>query len=266
MDTLILKNDEDAPDGAVAPAASCSGSLDLRLADCMDVMATFADGHFDLAIVDPPYGIGESGGSNNSRGTKNAPATQFVEKGWDRTTPPLEYFAELRRVSRHQIIWGANHMMEKIMRGSPSWIIWDKDNIGNDFADAELAYTSHDKAARIFRFRWNGMLQGDMKNKEARIHPTQKPVALYRWLLANYAKPGQRILDTHLGSGSHAIAAHYAGVHLVACEIDADYYEAAKARITRETAQVELFSPLNAEVSRGDGSASLNPNKTSNEH
>jgi site-specific DNA-methyltransferase (adenine-specific) len=211
----------------------------------MDVMKTFPDGHFDLAVVDPPYGIGESGGANNSRGTKNAPATQFVDKGWDKSTPPIEYFDELRRVSKNQIIWGANHMMEKIMRGSPSWIIWDKDNIGNDFADAELAYTSHAKAARIFKFRWNGMLQGDMKNKETRIHPTQKPVALYKWLLANYATPGMKVLDTHLGSGSVAIAAHYAGMHLTACEIDADYYEAAKARISRETSQTELFIPHN---------------------
>jgi site-specific DNA-methyltransferase (adenine-specific) len=211
--------------------------LDLRLGDCMDLMREYPDGHFDLAIVDPPYGIGESGGSNNSRGTKNAPATQFVEKGWDKSTPPVEYFDELRRVSKHQIIWGANHMMEKIMRGSPSWIVWDKVNIGNDFADAELAYTSHKKACRIFKFMWNGMLQGDMKNKETRIHPTQKPRKLYEWLLANYAKPGDRILDTHLGSGSIAIACHYRQHHLTACEIDPDYYAAALARIERETAQ-----------------------------
>ena len=115
--------------------------------------------------------------------------------------------------------------------------MWDKQNGDNGYADAELAYTSHDKAARVFRFRWAGMLQGDMANKEERIHPTQKPVALYRWLLANYAKPGQRILDTHLGSGSHAIAAHYAGIHLTACEIDADYFAAVQERIARETMQ-----------------------------
>jgi site-specific DNA-methyltransferase (adenine-specific) len=164
----------------------------------MDVMQEFPDSHFDLAIVDPPYGIGEDGKKNHSRG-KAAKPTFYTPKAWDRQTPPVEYFEELRRVSKHQIIWGANHMMEKIMRGSPSWIIWDKENGENDFADAELAYTSHDKAARMFRFRWAGMLQGDMANKETRIHPTQKPVALYKWILANYAKPGQRILETHLG-------------------------------------------------------------------
>jgi len=215
--------------------------LDLRLADCMDMMRTFPDGHFDLAIVDPPYGIGEDGGKNHSRG-KAANPTLYTPKTWDRQTPPVEYFEELRRVAKHQIIWGANHMMEKIMRGSPSWIIWDKENGENDFADAELAYTSHDKAARVFRFRWAGMLQGDMANKETRIHPTQKPVALYKWLLAKYAAPGMRILDTHLGSGSIAIACHYAGIHLTACEIDADYYAAAVARIERETRQLSLFT------------------------
>ena len=224
------------------------GSLDLRLADCMDVMAGFPDGYFDLAIVDPPYGIGaaENKRGGQQYGKATAPSKSYGAKMWDSGTPPVEYFEELRRVSKHQIIWGANHMMEKIMRGSPSWIVWDKQNGNNRYADAELAYTSHDKAARVFRFRWAGMLQGDMANKEDRIHPTQKPVTLYRWLLSNYAKPGQRVLDTHLGSGSHAIAAHYAGIHLTACEIDPDYFHAATARIKRETAQTELFPPMGA--------------------
>jgi site-specific DNA-methyltransferase (adenine-specific) len=219
----------------------CSRFLDLRLADCMDVMRESPDNHWDLAIIDPPYGIGEDGAKNHSRG-KAAPPTMYAAKSWDRETPPVEFFDELRRVSKNQIIWGANHFMEKVMRGSPSWIIWDKENGENDFADAELAYTSHKKAARIFKFRWAGMLQGDMKNKEKRIHPTQKPVALYNWILANYAKPGMRILDTHLGSGSIAIACHYAGQHLTACEIDPDYYAAAVERIERETAQMDFFS------------------------
>lgn len=215
--------------------------LDLRLGDCMDLMRDTPDGFFDLAIVDPPYGIGEDGKKNHSRG-KAANPTLYTPKTWDRQTPPVEYFDELRRVSAHQIIWGANHMMEKIMRGSPSWIVWDKENSG-DFADAELAYTSHDRAAKIFKFRWNGMLQGDMANKETRIHPTQKPVALYKWLLTNYAQPGQRILDTHLGSGSIAIACHYFGAHLTATEIDPDYFAAAVDRVQRETQQIELFPP-----------------------
>lgn len=218
--------------------------LDLRNMDCMDLMATFPDGHFDLAIVDPPYGIGaaEDKRGGQQHGKAAAPSKSYGAKMWDSGTPPVEYFDELRRVSKHQIIWGANHMMEKIMRGSPSWVIWDKQNGDNGYADAELAYTSHDKAARVFRFRWAGMLQGDMANKEERIHPTQKPVALYKWLLAKYAAPGMRILDTHLGSGSIAIACHYFGAYLTATEIDEEYFNDACKRIERETRQLDFFS------------------------
>ena len=212
--------------------------LDLRLADCMEVMRAAPDNHWDLAIVDPPYGIGESGGKSASRNRFNA--LVYEKKNWDKVSPQEEYFSELFRVSKDQIIWGANHFMEKVMRGSPSWIVWDKENGSCDFADAELAYTSHKSACRVFRFRWAGMLQGDMKNKESRIHPTQKPVKLYDWILANYAKEGDTILDTHMGSGSIAIACHYAGHHLTACEIDEDYYKSACERIERETRQTTL--------------------------
>jgi site-specific DNA-methyltransferase (adenine-specific) len=156
--------------------------------------------------------------------------------------PTVGYFDELFRVSKHQIIWGANHMMDRICKASPSWIIWDKVNYGNDFADAELAFSSHKKAVRIFRYQWNGMLQGDMKNKEKRIHPTQKPVALYNWLLQNYAKPGDKILDTHMGSGSIAIACHYRNHHLTACELDADYFRDACARIEKQTRQIDFIT------------------------
>jgi len=221
--------------------------LDIRCMDCMELMAQYPDKHFGIAIVDPPYGIGEDGKKNHSRSSKAA-AQEYTPKAWDRQTPPAEYFEELRRVSKDQIIWGANHFMEKVMRGSPSWIIWDKENGENDFADAELAYTSHKKAARIFRFRWAGMLQGDMKNKEKRIHPTQKPVALYSWILSNYAKPGDTILDTHMGSGSIAIACHYAGHHLTACELDEEYFDAACERITNATRQTTLDFTLNRTI------------------
>lgn len=214
--------------------------LDLRLGDCMDLMRDTPDGFYDLAIVDPPYGIGEDGRNNASR-SKCAVAKDYKGfHGGDKEPPPLAYFDELRRVSRHHIIWGANHFMDRVMRGSPAWIVWDKENGTSDFADAELAYSSFSTACRVFRFRWAGMLQGDMANKESRIHPTQKPVALYKWLLANYARPGQRILDTHLGSGSIAIACHYFGAHLTATEIDPDYFAAAVERIQRETQQIEL--------------------------
>ncbi len=204
-------------------------------------MREFPDGHFDLAIVDPPYGIGEDGAKNHSRGGLCAP-TLYAAKSWDRSPPPVEYFLELRRVSRHQIVWGANHFIDRIPIASPCWIVWDKLNGENDFADCELAWSNFPTAVRRLAFRWAGMLQGNMAEKETRIHPTQKPVALYRWLLERYAKPGQRILDTHLGSGSHAIACHYFGAHLTASEIDRDYFNSALERIERETAQQTLFA------------------------
>tara|TARA_R110002020_G_scaffold279104_1_gene494477 strand:+ start:514 stop:1128 length:615 start_codon:yes stop_codon:yes gene_type:complete len=204
----------------------------------MEYMRGLEDNAFELAIVDPPYGIGESGG-NESR---NRVATNnYKKKEWDSVAPCAEYFKELRRISKNQIIWGANHFMQNIGLGSPCWVVWDKDNGASDFADCELAYSSFKTAVRKFKFTWAGMLQGDMKNKEYRIHPTQKPVKLYEWLLSNYAKPGDRIIDTHLGSGSHAIAAHYGGFDFVGCELDKDYYEAAKKRIESETSQLDMF-------------------------
>lgn len=223
--------------------------LDLRLMDCMELMRGYPDKHFELAIVDPPYNqtFGKTFDYATGRNAENhksrlAGISNVKVSGAMNSVPPVEYFEELQRVSKHQIIWGANHMMKKINRDSPSWIIWDKQNGENGYADAELAFTSHDKAARLFRYRWSGMLQGDMANKEARIHPTQKPVALYRWLLANYAKAGDKILDTHLGSMSHAIAAHYAGLHLTGCELDPDYFTAGINRVKRETAQMDMFA------------------------
>lgn len=216
--------------------------LDLRCCDNMDLMAQYPDKHFDLAVVDPPYGIGEDGLKNHSRGDKLFPPTKFTPKNWDNDSPKVLYFNELKRVSKNQIIWGANHFIEKIKdANSSSWIVWDKENGDNDFADCELAWTSHKSAVRKYKFRWSGMLQGDMKNKEKRIHPTQKPVKLYDWIFQNYANDGDKILDTHLGSGSIAIASHYAGLHLTACEIDVDYFKESVSRIKRETAQQSLF-------------------------
>jgi site-specific DNA-methyltransferase (adenine-specific) len=203
--------------------------LDLRLGDCMDLMRYTPDGFFDLAIVDPPYGIGEDGGKCRTRGSKR---TNGEAKGWDKEPPPMEYFVELRRVAKHQIIWGGNYFADKLP-ASRCWIYWQKD-MGGDFADGELAWTSFDRVLKQFRKR---------SETHGRIHPTQKPVKLYAWLLANYAKPGQRILDTHLGSGSHAIACHYFGAHLTATEIDTDYFAASCERIERETRQIEMFTP-----------------------
>jgi site-specific DNA-methyltransferase (adenine-specific) len=157
----------------------------------------------------------------------------------DSRIPEQKYFMELMRVTVNQIIFGGNYFI-KHLNNTSCFIVWDKDNSGY-FADAELAWTSFKTATRIFKYRWNGMLQENMKNKENRIHPTQKPVALYDWLLRNYAKQGQRILDTHLGSASSAIAAHYFGCDFVGTEIDVDYFNAAKERFDRETRQVAMF-------------------------
>ena len=211
--------------------------------DCMEAMAAMPDKAFDLAIVDPPYGIGESGATNHTRGLLAVSRDYKPFAGADMEAPPAEYFRELRRVSRNQIVWGANHFIERFGSDSPCWIVWDKDNGATDFADCELAWTSFQSAVRRLRFRWQGMLQQDMANKEDRIHPTQKPVALYKWLLQNYAKPGDRILDTHLGSGSSRIAAYDLGFDFVGYELDKDYFEAQELRFARHIAQPKLFSP-----------------------
>jgi len=217
-------------------------SVEILNMDCMEYMKTLPDNAFDLAIVDPPYGIGESGKTNKSRG-KLATAKDYKSfHGDDLTAPDKEYFIQLKRVSKNQIIWGANHFINNIPDNStPCWVVWDKLNGESDFADCELAYTSFKTAVRRFSFQWAGMLQGDMKNKEVRIHPTQKPVKLYQWLLDKYAKPGDKILDTHLGSGSSAISAHYAGFDFVGMELDKHYYDLACERFKRDTAQLDMF-------------------------
>ena len=206
----------------------------------MAVMARYPDKWFDLAVVDPPYGLNEASGKNHSR-RKLAKTTLYTVKDWDKEPPPIEFFNELIRVSKNQIIWGANHFISRIPFDSTCWIVWDKLNGESDFADCELAYTSFNKAVRKFAFRWAGMLQGNMKDKETRIHPTQKPVALYDWLLKNYAKPGDKILDTHLGSASSRIAADRAGLDFVGCEIDKEYFDDGVKRYNNYKAQLTLW-------------------------
>tara|TARA_R110002126_G_scaffold144543_1_gene290647 strand:+ start:264 stop:887 length:624 start_codon:yes stop_codon:yes gene_type:complete len=194
----------------------------------MDYMATLPDNAFDLAIVDPPYGINiNSSGRLGHYGGKN--------KTWDAATPDSAYFAELRRVSNHQIVWGGNYFDLPPTR---CFLIWDKQQPeGVSFASCELAWTSFDASAKTYYQR--------PQNADAqRIHPTQKPVKLYEWLLTNYAEPGQRILDTHLGSGSSAIAANGLGFDFVGVELDADYYAAACKRIAQAYAQPRLFAPV----------------------
>jgi site-specific DNA-methyltransferase (adenine-specific) len=219
----------------------------------MLLMARYPDNYFDLAIVDPPYGIGEDGKKNHSRGKQNsikkksfncakAYAKLYTPKNWDKNPENKVFFNELKRVSKNQIIWGANHFIENLEnKNSSCWIVWNKENGNTDFADCELAWTSFKKAVRMFSFKWSGMLQGDMKNKENRMHPTQKPVALYKWLLDKYAKKGDKIIDTHLGSGSIAIACHDYGFELTACELDKEYYDKAIQRIVNHTNQTKLF-------------------------
>lgn len=211
--------------------------------DCLEAMREMPDLFFDLAVIDPPYGIGENGSKAASR-RKLASTVEYEPfEGQDKEPPPAEYFKELVRVSKNQIIFGANHFISRIPppADTPCWIVWDKQNGGSDFADFEMAWTSFCRAARIFRFRWAGMLQGNMKNKETRIHPTQKPVALYAWIFEKFAKPGDWILDTHLGSGSSRIAAWDAGMNFMGYEKHKGYFEAQEKRFQQHTAQLSLF-------------------------
>lgn len=206
----------------------------------MNYLPQFSDKYFELAIIDPPYGIGEDGSKNHTR-TKFAKAKDY--KGYagnDLSAPEKTYFDELIRVSKKQIIWGANHFISKIPYDSSCWIVWDKDNTG-DFADCELAWTSFDSAVRKFKFRWNGMLQEDMKNKEFRIHPNQKPVVLYDWILSKYAKIGDKILDTHVGSASSLISCHKNGFDYIGFEKDPYYYNLANRRLEDYKSQITLW-------------------------
>ena len=212
--------------------------LDLRLADCMDVMREFPDGYFDLAIVDPPYGLGKrlhAGGRDAQEGRVSA--SQYNGKEWD-VPPNAEYFAELRRVSRNQIIWGGNYFDLPPTRGI---LIWDKAQPMPTMSFGELAWTNYDKPMKKIEFAYTNYVEGKGQVSK-KIHPTQKPKGLYDRILHEYATPGMRILDTHLGSGSHAIACHYAGMHLTACEIDPDYFKAASERIERETRQLDFIT------------------------
>lgn len=214
--------------------------------DNMELMARYPDKYFDLAIVDPPYGIYASKfiskDSGNKRKNAKAKKGVYKVKDWDISSPNLQYFNELKRVSKNQIIWGANHFASKMSNDSSCWIIWDK-MIAEDmgFSKAELAWTSFNYGVNIAKIQWSGMLQPDMKNKEIRIHPTQKPVALYKWLLDKYAKQGDKIIDTHLGSGSIAIACHDYGFDLTACELDKEYYESALKRLKQHQSQLTMF-------------------------
>jgi len=203
----------------------------------MELMARYTDNHFDLAIVDPPYGKNPHRNRDGLGLVKRNYESGCTQ--WDKK-PLNEYWNELFRVSKNQIVWGGNYFMEHLY-STNSFIFWDKEKRLENYADGELAWSSFNKSAKKYTFAWHGMIQGDMKNKEVRIHPTQKPVKLYEWLLMNYAKEGDKILDTHLGSGSIAIACHNLGFDLTACELDTDYFEQAMKRINNHKAQKRLF-------------------------
>lgn len=203
------------------------GKATLHNMDCMELLKNTPDKFYDLAIVDPPYGVGMDG-NNNWSGSKHE------KKDWDNAAPDVDYFSELIRVSKNQIVWGANHFMDKLNRGSPCWLVWDKKNDGFSFADAELAYTSFETAVRFFRYH-----RGEQT--DTRIHPTQKPVKLYEWLLTNYAKKGDKILDTHLGSMSSVIACLNLGFEITGSELDKDYFESGIKRVKQSQQQQRMF-------------------------
>lgn len=213
--------------------------INLHNIDCMDFMRNIPYKHYDLAIVDPPYGIGEDGSRGNpaSAKWKNPKPTKHSVKKWDKIPPTKEYFDELFRVSKNQIIWGANYYPQ-FLKSSMGWIYWDKETGDSDYSDGELAFTSFNRALKRFNWMWNGFRQ---KQPESRIHPTQKPVALYKWILDKYAKQGDKILDTHGGSMSIAIACHDYGFDLDLCELDKDYFEAGKKRLENHMLQTKLF-------------------------
>ncbi len=209
--------------------------------DCMNLMKRYEDNAFDLAIVDPPYGISESRKKReNTKSEKWSNPTKKTHnpKDWDKNTPTKEYFNQLFRVSRNQIVWGGNYFIDKIEKPSMGWIFWDKKNGKSDFSDGELAYTSFNKGLRKFEWLWNGFQK---QRPEERFHPTQKPVKLYEWLLMNYAKEGDKILDTHLGSGSIAIACHNLKFELTGSELDEEYFDSFVKRYKQHTAQIQLF-------------------------
>lgn len=217
--------------------------------DCMDAMRAMPDGAFDLAIVDPPYFSGpERRGYYGSRVSKIGVHRDYpISPAWK--IPGQAYFGELRRVAKRYIVWGCNYFDYGF---APGRIVWDKCNGSSSFSDCEIAATNCHNSVRLFRFMWNGMcqgksisegtvMQGNKALNERRIHPTQKPAALYTWLLQRYAKPGWKILDTHLGSGSSRIAAYDLGFDFAGYEIDPQYFAAQEKRFADHTAQMTLF-------------------------
>lgn len=211
--------------------------------DCMELMRQYPDKYFDLAVVDPPYGINFDGNTTlkGKRGKANTFSNKqhHDKKGWDTQRPTDEYFSELQRVSKNQIVWGGNYFAD-LLPPKKGWIFWDKkitNSNNTKFSDGELAWTSFNCILKRFTYDWIGFGYLNNPQGEKKIHPTQKPVALYDWILQNYAKEGNVILDTHLGSGSSRIAAYKAGLSFVGCELDKEYFEAQEKRFKNFIAQ-----------------------------
>jgi len=228
---------------------------ELILGDCMDHLRGFPENHFDLAIVDPPYGRGEHGGIKRTHAVKQANGKStfvrdgnYSKKSWDEKPPPTSYFIELSRVSKNQIIWGWNYYQYN--KKASGRIVWDKVNDGSNQSDCEIALNTTNERVDIFRFMWRGMMQGSRENgaimegnkklNEKRIHPTQKPVQLYRWLLTNYAKKGDFILDTHVGSASSLIACEELGFKYLGFERDKEYHRSGLKRLQESIRQVNI--------------------------
>lgn len=224
--------------------------------DCLEAMRAMPDKAFDLAIVDPPYGIGYNRTGTTYTAGKGGKgfysSTHYALKQWDAAIPSAEYFEQLFRISANQVIWGGNYFPLPLSRG---WVFWDK-KIANatteNYSAGELAWTSFDTVLTKFTYDWVGFGYLNSTEKGSRIHPTQKPVALYKWLLQNYAKPGDSILDTHLGSGSSRIAAYDLGFDFTGYELDKDYYEAQERRFADHIAQPKLWEPTSVPVIQGD--------------
>ena len=205
--------------------------IELLNIDCLHYMKQCSDGQFDLAIVDPPYGIARAGQTETFTKNPKHKRKAHKQKDWDNAIPTKEYFNELERISKNQIVWGANYFVEHLTKGTMGWVFWYKGQEGLSMSDGEIAYTSFDRATRIININ-----RGLIAQKGGSIHPTQKPEKLYRWLLQNYAKEGDKIFDSHLGSGSIEL-----GFDLTACEIDKEYFDNANKRLKLHRQQLQLF-------------------------
>jgi site-specific DNA-methyltransferase (adenine-specific) len=226
-----LNNTESS--NSTKPMLPAVPSSEVYLEDCVTALKRYADNHFDLAIVDPPYGLGIDGQKGDvKKGVQIRKAHSF--KGWDNAIPTAEYFAELKRVSKNQIIWGANYFTE-FLPPTKAWIFWYKGQQDLTMSDGEMAWTSFNKVTRMVDIHRTHIWQ------EKPMHPTQKPVKLYDWILNKYATEGDLILDTHLGSGSSRIAAYKGGFNFVGFEIDAEYYEKQEKRFNDFKSQLRLF-------------------------